>query len=226
MLNNQTYFLIIILIVHLANSLKSVDFCILNQQECKGFYDKDQNYEIKCMPLVLCHGHFSSNCKSNKLSAIQLQAFPDLNICSRTKNKCEEFRTVLSVFLAIIDDLTSENPKLEAQRFVEINKNILERNLKDCPKMNYEFKSTDFCLNGQNCIEIRREIKGFGFNYRTLKTTHKINCQCPTKASFKCDQYCTTDSIACDFHKSNVKQVSNNIKHCGNDKTIIRPTYF
>ena len=39
--------IILFLTVDLTLSLKSSDFCILKQQkECKGFYNKEQNYQI------------------------------------------------------------------------------------------------------------------------------------------------------------------------------------
>jgi hypothetical protein len=48
---------IIFFILHLTISLKSNDFCIVKQQDCKGFYDKDDNYKTKCEP-VMCHGKY------------------------------------------------------------------------------------------------------------------------------------------------------------------------
>ncbi len=74
----------------------------------------------------------------------------------------------------------------------------------------------DFCLNGQNCVEIRKELTGFGFNYRKIKINKKIDCKCPESKSFKCDKYCTTNSIACE----NKKQITN-ITECGNHNITV-----
>ena len=79
----------------------------------------------------------------------------------------------------------------------------------------FAVNSIDRNINVNNFIEIRKEIVGFGFVYRSLTTTRKIKCQCPAKQSFKCDnKYCTTHSFACDYYKSNGKQLAKIIRNC------------
>jgi len=45
----------LILTVNFSNCLKSTVFCILKQKECKGFYDKNQNYEQESSIDVMDH---------------------------------------------------------------------------------------------------------------------------------------------------------------------------
>jgi len=96
--------LILFLTLNFAISLKPTDLCIQSQQECKGFYEKEQNYEIKCKPMK-CHGRFNSDCKSN-ITFIQ-QEYPDSNICSETKNKCKEINIGFASFRILIAELKS-----------------------------------------------------------------------------------------------------------------------
>ena len=34
------------------------------------------------------------------------------------------------------------------------------------------------------------------------KVTHKIDCKCPSKQSFKCGKICASDSNACDYYQA------------------------
>jgi len=104
-----------------------------------------------------------------------------------------------------------------------------KKHLKICEKKFYEFKSNDFCLNGNNCNEIREEkMKAFGlFVFRNLTTTRKIQCQCPAEQSFRCGKYhCTADSIARDYLKSNGKQMAKILKNCHNHNITTYKTPF
>ena len=74
-------------------SLKENDFCHLNQHECKGFYDEEQKYEIKCKP-IKCHGKYSHDCGSN--------------ICSNHKLKCEVYSRALTELIIMVNDIKSE----------------------------------------------------------------------------------------------------------------------
>ena len=199
---NRKIFTFFLLTFHLAIAiLKPTDFCILKQKECKGFYDEQNNYEQKCETIQKCHGSFSFNC--------------DLDICSKTKLKCKAY-----IFNNIIQ---SEFSKLAGNSIDRNKTSILKKQMKVCEKKHYEFKSNDFCLNGNNCIEIRKEIAGFGFVYRSLTKTRKIECQCPDKQRFKCDnKYCTTHSFACDFYKElkNKERISNKINNKFDNHTI------
>ena len=57
----KKYLIILFVKLHLTISLRSSDFCILTQQECKGFYDEFQMYEKNCN-IIKCHGDLSYQC--------------------------------------------------------------------------------------------------------------------------------------------------------------------
>ncbi len=84
---NKKSFIILCLTLHLTIGLKSSDFCSLKQQECKGFYDKQQNYEIKCNP-IKCHGKFNYDCESNTCSNNLVNYFI---MMKNNKNTVKEF---------------------------------------------------------------------------------------------------------------------------------------
>ena len=60
-------------------------------------------------------------------------------------------------------------------------------NIPDCQNQKYMVDSNDFCLNRNNCKVIR------GYSYD--KFIKHIDWQCPSKQSFKCEKYCTTNLI-------------------------------
>ncbi len=193
--------------LQLANSLKSTDFCILKQQQCKGYYDKQQNYQTKCNP-IRCHGTFSFEC--------------GFNICSDKLIECNKYNQYYSYMK--IFQIQASNEMLSVRHLKDLNNfNLFNKYIPDCKHKISEFqqKLDDFCLNGENCVEIRKALKGF-YYYEMSK---QIDCKCPAKQSFKCDKYCTTDSIVCDYFKlkeeSNSKNVID-IKDCGNHNS----TYF
>jgi len=62
---NKNVLIILFLILHLTNSLKTSDLCILNEQhECKGSNDLKKNYQTKCNK-IKCHGTLSYECGLN-----------------------------------------------------------------------------------------------------------------------------------------------------------------
>ena len=88
---------------------------------------------------------------------------------------------------------------------------MFNKQIKDCKNKVYEFDSNDFCVNGRNCKTIQL---GYGYNQKTKK----VDCKCPSKQSFKCGKYCTTDSNACDYFNKKHKNLAN-IDDCGNQNT-------
>ena len=195
--------ILLFLTVHLTLSLKPTEFCIIKQKECKGYHDKNQIYNTNCS-LIKCHGKLKYECVSN-------------NLCSKNKIGCQHF-VEFDAYLKLINKL-----KYKSAKYSEVIKEMknFKKILKECPKMIYAIVSNDFCLNGKNCFEIKNDLIGFGYNYRKLKTAEKIDCKCPKRQSFKCGEYCSTSSIACDYHKSakNEKLISQ-IKDCGNNNRI------
>jgi hypothetical protein len=202
--------IIFILALHLIFGLKSTDYCIRKQKECKGYYDKQQNYHTKCKP-VKCNGKFNIECGGES------------NICTSNKIKCTKYKNSLSLFFKIISEIKNNDPLFAAKYLTEKNKiQIFNKHIKDCQNKIYKFKSNDFCLNGQNCVETRKELIGFGFNYRKITLTKTIDCKCPASKSFKCGKYCTTNSITCDYYKlfENQNQFTN-ITECGNHNITV-----
>jgi hypothetical protein len=203
MLNKKSKILIF-LTLHLAIGLKSIDFCTSKQQECKGIYDKNQNYHIKCEP-IKCHEPFSYKC--------------GFKICTSNKTKCEEY-TKIKIQMKIVlkshsVSLINEEHYLEGRKKLD----LLKKNIPNC--QNKVYKPNDFCLNGGNCIEIRIIPKVFGYFHKKRK---QIDCKCPASKSFKCGKYCTTDSIACDYYNSN--EINASIKDCGNHNITIQRSFF
>lgn len=203
---------ILFFILHLTLSLKSTDFCIAKQEACKGFYDKNHKYQIKC-ELIKCHSEFNYDCGSN--------------VCSKNKLTCNGYKNALSKFMKIINLIQNTNPKFAAKYLKEKNKTqMINKHIKYCQKI-FKFTPNDFCLNGKDCVEIRKDLIGFGFNYRSLITTKKVDCKCPASKSFKCDKYCATDSIACDYFK--ILENPNdfiNISGCGNRNTTFKISFY
>jgi len=203
---NKSNLIILFLTVNLAISLKSTDFCIIKQQECKGFYDYHQNYQIKC-ELIKCHGKTSYDC--------------GLHLCSRNKSECNEYK-YMKFYEKIYKyegktfnlDLTEKLTKL-------INDlQLFEKRVSICPNKAYEFNSNDFCLNGLNCIEKRKDRRflEIGNIYGSSITVRKIDCKCPANQSFKCGKNCVAHSFACSYFKSMNGKVLNKstIRNCGN----------
>lgn len=196
------------MIIHLTFSLKSSNFCMIKQQTCRGIYDEThQKYQTKC-EFIKCFGKFNFNCGLNN------------NICSKNLTECNEYNKILlnNNIKILIGLEPSLNIKInnEKDKIKNFNKHI-----QSCKNTIYKLNTNDFCLNGLNCFEKIITPTGFGYKYMNKK----IDCKCPANNSFKCDKYCSTDSIACDFFKSN-KTLFKNINKCGNNNVSILRSYF
>ena len=132
------------------------------------------------------------------------------NICSKNKKNCNHYFYVYSI-------LASTTPAIDAffalKDFEKIKKfHLFNKKISVCKNNNiYKFGSNDFCSNEGNCFLINNFFKGIG------KISHKIDCKCPSKQSFKCGKYCATNSIACDFIKSNRMKNKIIAADCGNN---------
>ncbi len=85
--------------------------------------------------------------------------------------------------------------------------------VKKCFNLNH--KSSDFCLNGKNCLLITA-------NKRVNKST-TIDCICPENKSFKCGEYCTKNSMICNsIIKLKKASALIETKSCSNDNTNYR----
>jgi hypothetical protein len=94
---------------------------------------------------------------------------------------------------------------------------IFNKNIQMCQ---YEYKANQYCLNTQKCTEKKKTPNSLFFqNY----ITYQIDCKCSQNKMFKCGQYCTIDSFACDYLKSiNSKQFVFNITKCRNQKETFK----
>jgi len=197
---NKKILIILFLTIHLAISLKSTDFCIVKQQECKGFYNYKQNYQIECK-LIKCHGKISYDCGSH--------------LCSKNKADCNEYKN-MKYYEKIYkyQGLNFNNMNL-TEKLTHLK--IFDKQVPICPNKAYKFNSKDFCLNGVNCIEKSRT---FSFMIGSSISARQIDCECPSKQRFKCGKYCVADSLACSYFKpvnGKIPTYQNKIKDCGND---------
>jgi len=70
-----------------------------------------------------------------------------------------------------------------------------------CTKRIIDCTDYYFCLNRRNCTEKKISPTGLGYKYINFK----VDCKCPSKQSFRCDQFCTAHSDACDYYRLNSK---------------------
>jgi len=133
------FLLLSILIKHLTVGLKPSSLCFLKQQECKGIYDKQQNYQTECN-LIKCHGIFQFECI--------------LDTCSQSITECNEYNQI-NFYINILNDklietnnATTKNSKL-FQKYLKETMKLNEFNsyIPDCLNKTYTFESKDFCLN-------------------------------------------------------------------------------
>ncbi len=204
---NRKILMILFLTLHLKIGLKSSNYCFIKQQACKGFYDEKQVYHIQCEK-IKCHGQFSHDC--------------GLNVCSRNNTDCmkyDKFKVSMKISIGRhpINSKTTNKQFEQKKLFDSFNKNI-----NDCQNKIYKFNSNDFCINGKDCKTIHK------YGLLKIKYSKKTECKCPSKQSFKCDKYCTIDSNACDYFKSNEnKNHFENINDCGNhNHTFFRSKFF
>lgn len=76
-------------------------------------------------------------------------------------------------------------------------------------------KSSDFCLNGKNCLLITAN--------KRVNISNTIDCLCPENKSFKCGEHCTKDSLICNsIIKLKITSAINKPKSCNNANTNYR----
>jgi hypothetical protein len=192
--------IIVLLFLHSIICLKSIDFCTIKQKECKGVYDTKNNYKTKCN-LIKCHGEFKYECSPN--------------ICSNNLTECDMFNkwldysnttTSKKAFVRLFDSKNFEQRMKNAKKF-----ELFIDYITNCKKKIYKFDSNDFCDNKIKCNERKKVSNGFGYKYIKIKT----ECICPTKQSFRCGKYCTTNSNTCDYLMSYFGHIYYfNIKQC------------
>ncbi len=190
-------------LINLTKCLKSNDVCFQNQKECKGFYDKQENYQLKCEP-IRCSQKLSFQC--------------GLGVCTKNITECNEYNKLnlyiqnLVTTKTNISDTSNEVKHLKERfRFRTFIKHV-----QICSHKIYKFNPDDFCyLSKRECFEKNIEIMRQNFS-----------CKCPTNQSFICGKYCAFNSISCDFYKKNGKKIDNNIKDCENRNTTAIFSFF
>lgn len=211
---NKKSLIILFLLFNLTVSIKTNNFCFNKQKQCKGYYNREQNYQIKC-ELIKCHGTFKYDCGSS-------------NACSNNMTECSEY-IKMNTFYDVLNTIRTVDPIIFNKNLNQINKiKYFNKNIKVCKNaIVQKFNPNDFCVNGQNCkIEKKKDFGHiFGlFNYLSKnQIAKKTECHCPNEKSFKCGKYCTIDSNACIYYKLIVDKMHfKNIKKCGNHNI----TYF
>jgi hypothetical protein len=205
---NKKSVIILCVILHLAISLKSSNFCFIKQQVCKGFYNEYEMYQTKCEKMN-CHGKFNYDC--------------GFHVCSNNMTDCNSYKQFDS-YIKLILQMQSINSIITSDQ-IKTKKSfkMFNKQIRSCQNQNYEFKSDDFCLNGKDC----KIVKNYSFH--KIKFMKSTVCKCPIKQSFRCGEYCTSDSIACDYHRLNENKsflVSSNINNCGNQNVTILKSNF
>ena len=202
---NKKILIICLLKLHLALALKSANFCTLKQKVCKGYYDTKQKYQTKCDLIECSDETFSLKCSKD--------------ICSNNKTECHKYKQLNSYFT---------NSKFSKKYFqTKMNFDTFNKNIKECNKKIYKLNTNDFCLLGLVCVKKQVSPTSLGYNY----VNKKIDCKCPNEKSFKCAKFCTKDSTACNYSKSNNNNNNNktfiaNVKSCDNGNVSFLKYFF
>jgi hypothetical protein len=198
---NKNTLTLLFLTFNLTKSLKSIDLCILKQKECKGFYNKQENYEIKC-DLIKCYGKLNYRCGTN--------------ICSKSIIECNEYNKMTLYNKIILESKT--NDTFMAMKYLKdkLTFKLFIKHIQICKNKIYEFQSNDFCLREKECKKVN------------ITNKQQTDCKCPTNQSFMCEKYCATDSLACDYFKlnENSKYFTNNIIDCDQNVTMSQKINF
>ena len=135
----------IILLIKTILSLKSTDLCHNVEQECKGNYDSNQNYQIKCQN-VKCFGKNGHQCGVTK--------------CAVNKKQCDDYTNFtyslslqkLKISLGKYSIQNQEQIKAHEKEKTKLI--IINQKIANCPSSPYKFNTSDFCINGVFCTKI------------------------------------------------------------------------
>lgn len=198
------------------SSLKSTEFCKINQLECKGNYDSSDKYRLECSR-IKCSGKHKYKCGEDKCTISQQECDAYLHLANNVKMFKYNQEIQKYFFLRSKEDSILEREK---KRLKDFNKNM-----PNCTLFVYQFSSRDFCVNGLNCLERKKILKSSRINYIVKQTS----CRFPDTLSYQCSKhFCSSNDISCNnFKMKNFIQNSSmiiknfNIKRCGNDRTVI-----
>jgi len=178
----------------------------------------------KTLIILLLSLHLSFCLKQNDFCSIKQKEYKcqgifihkcGTDLCAKNKTDCFEY---------IQKNLNSKQllgKQAKINNLKEKNKMALfKKNIKQC---DYKFRVDDFCLSVKHCTETKISPTSLGYK----KIFFKVICKCPSKQSYRCGKYCTTDSTACNYYKSNVKDRKyNNIKKCVDLKISTAKSFF
>ena len=151
---------------------------------------------------IECFGLYSYKCEKT--------------LCSKNKTECNRYKIMNYHKKLMFDFIKFDEHYLNKYEEEKKQLELFSNNLKHCE---YKFKADEFCLNGKNCTELKKTP--ITRNY----IIYKVDCKCPASKTFKCGQYCTKDSVACDYYKSNAK-IKKSIKKCGNENNSTVKPFF
>ena len=142
-------------------------------------------------------------------------------ICTKKIIDCTDYLKMNTYLKSMLTNKVIDTKLVE--KFLKTNNKIIIFNnkIKNC---DYKFEANDFCLNRKYCTE--KKISPTGFGYKNIN--FKVDCKCPSKQSFRCDQFCTAHSDACDYYRLNSK-ISNqfSIKNeCVKDNMLRVNSFF
>ncbi len=192
---NKNFLLLILLLIKTILSLKPTDLCNNIQEECKGSYDHNQKYQVKCERFK-CQGKYNFQC--------------DFNKCAMSKKNCDDY-TRFAYYLRLQNEFISQMSQykyyssIENQSFYKKQGQkliLFNQHIGICPVIQYKWKPSDVCINGLKCFEKIKILKGFGYNYYKKPA----DCKCPSSHSFQCGKIsskfiCSVNQGACETIK-------------------------
>ena len=203
--------LIFLHFLHSLFSLQSSDLCNRVQKECRGQYDLNLNYQIKCES-ISCHGRYSyecnDKCATDETTCYNYETFR----ISNQRNRADIF--------SILNSFHTNGYKSGKDKLKNFEQNILS-----CPERSYEFKLNHICLKGKDCYEKIKQFRNFKSHY----IYRKVKCLCSSIYNYEChDLYCSTNQQSCDYFKNitieaKTKQALNK---CGNNTKINQKISF
>ena len=148
--------------------------------------------EDLCIKNNKCKGKYGYDCGSK--------------YCALSKQKCTDFYSLSSFLVTLKGNLLKQ----------KITNTI--NTITKCPVVNYEWKSTDICLNVVNCQTRKSLIHLLG--KANINFVKHMTCVCAGNYKLQCDKkYCALNQDACDEFQDLVENsVPIRLSTCGNNQ--------
>ena len=181
-----------------SESMKQNDYCKMTQMNCNGYYDFRNKYVEKCVKLK-CNDKYKHECLGE--------------FCSIDQKSCDELVNTHRLIRSITNSHIQHREIKRLKNF--------KNHFKSCPLAKFDLKTSDFCLNGLNCFQVK------SYTYRNFRNNIEklMICPCRGKRTYHCGNFfCTANSQACDALKKQISSLknSNNLTKCGNDSIVIQ----